>query len=168
MFVVQTVGHKRWNVYASDGGTPTLPLPEQNFVPERDGHRHGDVVAQYALEEGDVLYLPRGMFHAASTTSSASVHLTFAIRPPTWASILELALRDLFTADAELRKFPIREDMAELTDDQVEHVRSAIARHLDKDKLTRLVARQKSADFVMPQRLLSWLQSDGAAQADRP
>jgi mannose-6-phosphate isomerase-like protein (cupin superfamily) len=82
VFAVQTHGSKQWVVYEGDqhpaadgaGGTPTLDV---------------------ALTEGDVLYLPTGVHHAARTVDAPSLHLTLGVRAVTWADVLRGVLDDV-------------------------------------------------------------------------
>ncbi|BAX94560.1 hypothetical protein MSG_04445 [Mycobacterium shigaense] len=80
VLVLQVLGFKEWHLY------------DRVVVPPREIQRNKyKVVAiedllpptDLRLDAGDVLYLPRGRYHAAETTSEPSMHLTVAIEPPT-------------------------------------------------------------------------------------
>ena len=83
VFVLQVEGSKRWRIY---GGGPTLPLKDHKFDPAR--HAHGDVEHELTLEAGEVLYIPRGIMHAAATTETVSLHITLGVMAYTWADLL--------------------------------------------------------------------------------
>ena len=73
--VLQLSGRKRWRVYH-----PTRPNPLQNddappptVAPAWEG----------TLNDGDVLYIPRGWWHEAFPLGEPSLHLTVSLTPPT-------------------------------------------------------------------------------------
>lgn len=83
VFVLQIEGSKRWRIY---GGGPEQPLKDQKFDPER--HEPGGVEAEFTLKSGEVLYIPRGIMHAAVTTDEISLHVTLGVIAYTWADLL--------------------------------------------------------------------------------
>lgn len=90
VLVLQVVGSKIWHLY--DGVVVPPREIERNknkVVPVDDLLPPTDL----RLDAGDVLYMPRGRFHAAETTSEPSIHLTVAIHPPTLLMLAIGALR---------------------------------------------------------------------------
>lgn len=57
----------------------------------------------WLAEPGDVIYLPRGVWHA-TRTEGATFAMAFVIQPPTWADLVSRALRDRLHADARWRE----------------------------------------------------------------
>jgi ribosomal protein L16 Arg81 hydroxylase len=90
VFVLQVEGSKRWRIY---GGGPELPLKDHKFDPERD--EPGEVEAEFTLEAGEVLYIPRGIMHAAVTTDAVSLHITLGLIAYTWADFLADCLSEV-------------------------------------------------------------------------
>ena len=43
----------------------------------------------FTVKPGDVVYIPRGQFHNAQAMNGVSLHVTFAIAPPTGMDVLE-------------------------------------------------------------------------------
>ncbi len=95
VFVLQTAGRKRWQVWA-----PVLdaPLRDQPWA------RHAEAVAARAitpplldveLQPGDCLYLPRGYLHAAEALGEVSAHLTLGVHPVTRWDVVELVVAAL-------------------------------------------------------------------------
>ena len=80
--VLQLAGRKRWRVFH-----PTRPNPLQNddapppTVPP---------VWEGTLNDGDVLYIPRGWWHEAFPLGEPSLHLTVSLTPPTALDYLGL------------------------------------------------------------------------------
>ena len=81
--VVQVAGAKRWKVY---GAREEFPVAMQMGDVPRDQLpplRH-DVL----LEAGQILYIPRGIFHEALSEDQFSVHVTLDIFPYTWSDLV--------------------------------------------------------------------------------
>lgn len=99
VFVLQLSGTKRWRIY---GGGPELPLPDQKFDPAR--HTAGPVEDEFTLAAGDVLYIPRGIMHAATTTDEQSLHITLGVLSYTWADLLVDCVNELVEREATWRE----------------------------------------------------------------
>ncbi|WP_435602301.1 cupin domain-containing protein [Streptomyces sp. bgisy130] len=80
--VVQLEGTKRWKIY---GATRIDPLRVDTEAPEPPT---GAPVAEIVLQAGDMLYLPRGWWHAVAATEGRSLHLTCGLKPTTGADLL--------------------------------------------------------------------------------
>ena len=98
VFVLQIAGSKRWVIH--DPVHPD-PLPNQPWTRYRSAVEScaaEDPSADHVLEEGDVLYLPRGFIHSAEALGGVSIHLTIGIHSHTRhdlvRSLLELAEED--------------------------------------------------------------------------
>lgn len=88
VLVLQVEGAKRWKVYGAMQDSPVemqvRSVPRAELPPlEHD----------LLLESGDMLYVPRGLFHEASTAERHSVHITLDITPYTWADLLMRVVR---------------------------------------------------------------------------
>ncbi|MFD8980343.1 cupin domain-containing protein [Streptomyces sp. NPDC059564] len=98
--VVQLHGSKRWRLYGATRQAPTFRDVESPEQPE------GDPVADIVLAAGDVLYLPRGWWHAVSADQgSESLHLTFGMVPHTGADLM------LWVVDQLRATLPLRTDI---------------------------------------------------------
>ncbi|AQA00237.1 hypothetical protein BWQ93_18570 [Sphingopyxis sp. QXT-31] len=76
VFILQVAGRKHWRVHRptrdfATRGEEAPPLPKDD-VPVFDG----------ILEEGAILYIPRGWWHVATPVEEPSLHLTLALGPP--------------------------------------------------------------------------------------
>lgn len=90
-FLLQTEGCKRWKVYAPLDDNTTLPrYPSGNFKPEEIGKP----MLEVDLEQGDLLYFPRGFIHqAVAAPDMHSLHLTVSTgQQNTIGNFLELLL----------------------------------------------------------------------------
>jgi ribosomal protein L16 Arg81 hydroxylase len=103
VFVLQTAGAKRWVIHR-----PPLPLPlvSQEFSKEllpQYLQGAGEPVLEVKLTAGDLLYVPRGFLHAASSGREASLHLTVGVFPPLIGPVLVSALEAAVARDPALR-----------------------------------------------------------------
>ncbi|MET8030182.1 cupin domain-containing protein [Streptomyces avermitilis] len=88
--VLQLEGSKRWKIY---GPTRQAPAWRDVEAPEAPT---GEAIADIVLAPGDMLYLPRGWWHAVSADQgSASLHLTFGLATQTGAEFLGWLCDDL-------------------------------------------------------------------------
>ncbi|KAF1795348.1 JmjC domain [Phytophthora cactorum] len=104
VFVVQTQGRKKWKLYhplVELAGEHSSDLAEDQI---------GEPWMELVVEEGDVLYFPRGVVHQACTDEKEfSTHVTISVyQHNTWANFLEVALprviRQAFDSDVSFRK----------------------------------------------------------------
>ncbi len=93
VFVIQVSGGKHWKVHE-----PVYrdPLPQQAWggrAEEVGAAATGPPVLDEVLRPGDVLYLPRGWLHAASSVAETSLHITLGLHRPTAYTLVEALLR---------------------------------------------------------------------------
>lgn len=102
VFILQVLGEKRWRLYGLRTPSPLLDdrasfrnAPEQ---PEEE----------LTLREGEALYIPRGWWHAASTSAEAgSLHLTVGVRSHTYVDLLRRLLETLKDSDEARERLPL-------------------------------------------------------------
>uniref|UniRef100_A0A914CY78 Bifunctional lysine-specific demethylase and histidyl-hydroxylase n=1 Tax=Acrobeloides nanus TaxID=290746 RepID=A0A914CY78_9BILA len=104
-FIVQTEGRKHWKVYAPKNPREALPLESSGNFTEADmvGRK---IVFNDWLEQGDVLYIPRGFIHQAFTDEkSHSHHVTVSVnRKIAFVDMIEKILPDVVNLVAEQNK----------------------------------------------------------------
>lgn len=100
VFVLQIAGSKRWRVYDAP---VSLPLVSQPFSGQAFGadNKHPQPLLECTLEQGDLLYIPRGYVHQAFTSSDFSVHVTIGITVYTWVDLAA----ELFMSSMENPRF---------------------------------------------------------------
>ncbi|MFD5736019.1 cupin domain-containing protein [Streptomyces sioyaensis] len=98
--VVQLEGAKRWKLY---GATRIDPLRVDTEAPEPPT---GAPVAEVVLQAGDMLYLPRGWWHAVAATEGRSLHLTCGLKPTTGADLLSWLSDQLRVSDTVRANLP--------------------------------------------------------------
>ncbi|MFI1254129.1 cupin domain-containing protein [Streptomyces netropsis] len=143
--VAQIDGAKRWRLY---GPTRTSPdWRDVEFPPEPTG----DPVEEVVLTSGDLLYLPRGCWHAVTADQGApSLHLSFGLTGPrTGADLLGWLvdqLRTRLTVRQDVPRFARAQDQAAYT----EELRKELLAELDRPDLVQRWAA--SVDTTHPGR----------------
>lgn len=140
-FILQLEGKKQWKVYAPR--TPGEHLPRYSS-PNFRQEDIGSPTLEAVLCPGDLLYLPRGYIHQASTVPGQhSLHVTISVYQRTaWVDLLEKALPKALqaaaAADVEFRRgLPL----GYLRQAGLARARASAERTLLKKTLRGLVAR---------------------------
>ncbi|MGC0312983.1 cupin domain-containing protein [Kitasatospora acidiphila] len=99
--VVQLDGAKRWRIY---GPTRTAPMHRDVETPEPPSE---EPIADLVLTAGDVLYLPRGWWHAvAASEGEHSLHVTCGLQSTTGADLITWLSEKLRTHEAVRADIP--------------------------------------------------------------
>ena len=89
VFVLQLSGRKRWQVFAPTRADPlsddSEPAPPSTAPPIWEG----------ILNDGDLLYIPRGFWHVAFPLDEPSLHLSVSAQPATAMEFLTWWMRTL-------------------------------------------------------------------------
>ncbi|MCR5878156.1 cupin domain-containing protein [Phenylobacterium sp. J367] len=151
-------GTKRWRLYGS-----TRPAPTRKA--ETSGHeRPADPVDELDLAPGDVLYLPRGYWHAAQGRGEPTLHLTVGLTRKTGGDFLHW-LADHLLAEADVRAdLPFERGEAALAARLSDLLARAAA--LDPAELARAYRRRVEA--AQPQRAKLSFPALGAADETWP
>lgn len=64
----------------------------------------GPPISEFALEAGDLLYMPRGFLHEAWTTDEPSTHVTVGLHVVRWLDLLSVALAQVSNRDVRFRQ----------------------------------------------------------------
>lgn len=87
VFILQIEGEKLWKIYDS-----YVPFPIQTT--DTPFEKVGPPIHEFFLKPGDLLYLPRGYVHEASTSKNHSLHLTVGLYAITWADLISEVARN--------------------------------------------------------------------------
>ena len=98
VLILQVTGRKRWSIYGLTRPYPIAEDCEPNEKPTREPLWHG------TLEDGDLLYIPRGWWHVAIPLDEPTLHLTVGIHNRTGIDLLRwladrLRSREIFRQD---------------------------------------------------------------------
>src|SRR5919107_1676084 len=100
VFILQVAGRKRWSVY---GETRRAPLVNDVVKAERPA---GEPVWTETLEDGDLLYIPRGWWHVAEPLAEPTLHLTVGIHNRTGLDLLRWLSERVRASEAFRRDLP--------------------------------------------------------------
>ena len=81
VFALQFEGEKTWDIYSTRFELPFRAdgFYQGYFPREYHDANQGEKEMAVHMKAGDVLYIPKGKYHAALATSDASLHITFGI-----------------------------------------------------------------------------------------
>ncbi|MFI6375777.1 cupin domain-containing protein [Streptomyces sp. NPDC050546] len=139
--VIQLDGSKCWRLY---GPTRVAPMHRDVQAPDSPP---ADPVAELVLDAGDVLYLPRGWWHAvAASSGQASLHLTCGLQTTTGADVIAWLSDSLRTHElvrSDVPRFGSTTDQAAFT----EHLAKLVMSELTSpDLLPRFLAARDATE----------------------
>jgi ribosomal protein L16 Arg81 hydroxylase len=121
VFILQLAGSKHWRLYDAP---LRLPLESQPF--DQLDVNPGPLSQQIDLHAGDLIYLPRGTFHEALSSTCSSLHVTVAITPHRWADLIADAVAVVARQDERFRESvplgPLRGQDAGALEDRFEEL----------------------------------------------
>ena len=146
VLVVQCEGEKEWQISSLRADRP-LDVPEmrgtfEDAVEAMREQALASVAMTFTVKPGDVVYIPRGQFHMATTPSGRSLHVTFAIRPLCGYDLAQ-ALCRLALADPRLRDYLPDLDQGPVSDqthDRLAEFKDRLKELLDGPNLTQALA----------------------------
>jgi Cupin superfamily protein len=100
VFILQVTGRKRWSLYGM-----TRPYPLVNDV-EQAQKPAGPPLWEETLEDGDLLYIPRGWWHVALPLNEPTLHLTVGIHNRTGLDLLKWLSERLRASETFRRDLP--------------------------------------------------------------
>ncbi len=98
VFIAQVYGTKHWRLASQPYELPLQGRPYDKSQPEPTPEQEVD------LRAGDLLYLPRGAIHSATSNETASVHVTIGVHPVLYSQAITDALGKVFADDVRFRR----------------------------------------------------------------
>jgi ribosomal protein L16 Arg81 hydroxylase len=87
VFILQTSGSKNWRVNRAP--TPLENRSQENDCLEIDENDH----MEFVLEQGDLVYIPKGFAHDATSREGYSVHITLSPHPPSMHDFMAYVMK---------------------------------------------------------------------------
>jgi hypothetical protein len=100
VFILQVTGRKRWSVYGQ-----TRPYPLVNDIEKAQKPEHAPLW-EVTLEDGDLLYIPRGWWHVAEPLAEPTLHLTVGVHNRTGLDFLRWLSEALRACETFRRDLP--------------------------------------------------------------
>ncbi|WP_420478957.1 cupin domain-containing protein [Brevundimonas sp. FT23028] len=169
VFAVQTEGEKLWRIYETQLDMPVDLPPDGPETRQWLQQARGKVVQELVMRPGDVLYLPRGRFHDALATDTASLHVTFSVTP-LYGRILFSLLDNAAMQLPEFRAYfpPATEDGGRALESHLRNLGQLLASLVsspafrDEIRMSQDSLIPRPVDFALPQRpALTWLKATG-------
>ncbi|MEU4655034.1 cupin domain-containing protein [Streptomyces sp. NPDC023723] len=156
--VVQLDGSKHWHLYGT-----TRPHPLHHDI-ESPAQPPAEPVADLVLHAGDVLYVPRGLWHAVAADQGArSLHVTCGLQTHTPVNLLAWVGEQLLTHQEWRRDLPLLA-APEKQAQALHGLRKLLAEQLDDPKLITRYTR--AMDGRAPGRMVPSLPYADAVPAD--
>jgi ribosomal protein L16 Arg81 hydroxylase len=147
VFVVQVEGRKQWALYGATEASPTRRGPN-TALGGADASPPQSEPELIVLEPGDVLYLPRGYWHAAVGLGGPTLHLTIGLTRKTAADLLHWLADEVLADPAGRADLPFEAGDAAVAERLAQLLAGLAAR--DPQDLARRYRRHFEA--ALPQR----------------
>jgi len=98
VFILQVVGSKDWKIEKQ-----RRALPGKGESMSDEGRELRGDLDTFLLEQGDLIYIPRGFVHAAECGSEPSLHITLGVTGVFWEDLLHAAVTAAILRDERLR-----------------------------------------------------------------
>lgn len=156
--IVQVAGRKRWQIYR-----PTLLHPVRQAAAAPAPAPTEAPVWEGMLEDGDLIYMPRGWWHMAFPVDEPSLHLTFGANPRTGADLLKWLANQL-GHHAEIRADLPHLAGPEAQQQHLARLRQVVADALQGEVISQCVAARETTLAPRPRvRLAEVTAGRGAA-----
>ncbi|MFF4948666.1 JmjC domain-containing protein [Streptomyces chattanoogensis] len=109
----------------------------------------GAPIAEIVLRAGDMLYVPRGWWHAVAATEGRSLHLTYGLTPTTGHHLLTWLAGQLLTSPTVRATLPVHAT-PDSKADYVNTIRQEITRALHPDLIDEYTAAMDARDPAAP------------------
>ncbi|ANN16744.1 cupin [Amycolatopsis orientalis] len=152
-FIIQVAGRKRWRMHG-----PTRPAPLHRDVEQPE--RPGEPIDDFILEDGDVLYVPRGHWHDVTAVGEMSLHLTLGFSPATGIDLVTW-LADKLRASAVFRQDLPRFGTAQERAARAAALRGELEAVLTDDVIDRFLADRDSSAPAHSRVGLPWAATPG-------
>lgn len=163
VFVVQIDGRKQWALYGATEASPTRRGP--NTVQGRAEAPPPPTAPELiVLEPGDVLYLPRGHWHAAVGLGGPTLHLTIGLTRKTASDLLHWLADEVLAEPAGRSDLPFEAGDAAVGERLAQVLAGLAAR--DPQDLARRYRRHVEA--ALPQRSTLSFPNIGEAETPLP
>lgn len=94
--IIQTHGTKHWKIHKSCKGMTSKPIGG-NQKPSDDDNDYLD----FTTKKGDILFIPKGIWHYAYTTEDSSIHLSLSLSGLTTSQIFNYLLNEKLNNSGE-------------------------------------------------------------------
>lgn len=158
VFILQVAGRKHWKIF----GTTRKYALARDVEPATEPPSR--VLWEGLLNDGDLLYIPRGWWHVATPLDEPTLHLTVGVNNPTGADLLSWFTGRLPAAEAVRRDIPhlsSRQDRAAW----LEELRHAFLERWHSGLIEEYLADLDSKSRPRPRLALPWSATPNLVQS---
>jgi ribosomal protein L16 Arg81 hydroxylase len=94
LIIIQVEGSKQWKIYDPPISHPYVAKHKANRQGFNEFLNYGSLIFDKEIHRTDFLFVPAGYWHHCENRSDRSIHVAFAIHPPTAFSIISELLKD--------------------------------------------------------------------------
>ncbi len=149
VFILQIAGRKQWKVYGM-----TRPFPLASDVEAADTPP-SEVLWEGLLEDGDLLYIPRGWWHVATPLDEPTLHLTVGVNNLTGADFLSWFANRVKAAEVVRQDLP-HLDGAEAMAEYGERLKAAVLEAWHQDLIPEYLRHMDATARARPNVALPW------------
>jgi len=151
VIIAHISGRKKWNVYGATQSYPVRPETVRNPRPP------DSPMFEVVVEEGDLLYIPRGWWHSAEAQDVPTLHLTLGVTNGTGLHFLSWLSSELRASEVYRKDLPVFSSFDEQKR-HMDYLRAELLRLWTDDILERYLEAYKATlvntnPFRLPQIL---------------
>jgi ribosomal protein L16 Arg81 hydroxylase len=110
VFAIHVAGEKLWNIYETRMDDPIAHPKFKTYGQDWHDKNRGAIAQQVLMKPGDLLYLPRGLYHDAMATSDGTIHIAFGVTHVIGLDVLDMVQATVVN-DVEFRRnMPLPEE----------------------------------------------------------
>ena len=140
VFILQVLGFKHWKIEKKRRKWPDRGV---NRMDDKEGREIQGEAHSFTLNQGDVIYIPRGFVHAAECGSEPSLHITLGLHPFTWSDLLQAIFMAALRNDEQLTHALLTGFLRGNGDDLVRGAMAALNKISDEANLSAIVDQFK-------------------------
>lgn len=126
VFLLQIGGSKNWKLFESP---IELPSKKQSY---NGGWTRTTPTHDFVLEQGDLLYIPRGFIHEGHSTENISLHITLGIHTFKYSDIVRELVKNIEDELFFRKSLPLANSLNSL---QIKEFQERIMRYISEDKI---------------------------------
>jgi hypothetical protein len=112
VIAIHVAGEKLWHIYETRMDDPIAHPKFKSFGQDWHDKNRGAVARQVLMRPGDLLYIPRGLYHDAMATSDGTIHIAFGVTHVIGLDVVDM-IKAVMVDDVLFRRNMPRPDEAE-------------------------------------------------------
>lgn len=134
VIILQIEGKKKWKIFQESVKNPSKKQRSSFYKPPSD-----PPYLECTLQQGDVLYIPRGHWHYAMTVEEPSLHLTLGIHCPIKIDFITWLTQNLHQySDWRSSLFPYTLDNSQILKEELKQIKNEIINCLNNENIEDL------------------------------